>query len=329
MSLRAICSSFEISLTDRAPDQERRRAFKPGQSCELLVDGETVITGFIDAVRASFSAEDHSISVSGRDKAGDLQDCSTASKPGTWKDRSLLNIARDICSPYGISVTSDVDLAPNFKSFKTKEGETAASAVRRMAAYRGAMVTSDSHGRLLITRAGKNRTGAGLIENKNILAASATQSWAQRHSTITVKGVETGGNIFNTATVVSPSGSASDPELAGRYRPLIMVAEATGNNVTLKQNALWEVSRRIAEGYKANVSVQGWRHAGGIWRPNTRVKLQHLWLLTRAELLIVGVRFSHDAARGTSTDLELAPPEAYDILPQPEPKKEEGGLFGD
>lgn len=328
MSLRAISSGFEISLTDRTPQQDRRRAFRAGDACELQIDGETLVTGYLDAVRASFDEQNHSIAVAGRDKAGDLQDSSVASKPGTWKNRDLLQIAREICAPFGIAVNSDVNLAPAFKSFKTKEGETVAAALRRMASYRGAMVTSDGFGGVMITRAGQAGTGAALIENTNILAASATQSWAQRHSQITVKGIETGGDLFDTAAVVAPAGIASDPELSGRHRPLILVAEQTANGVTLEQNARWEVSRRVAEGYKANITLQGWRHAGGIWRPNRLVKLRHPWLLADAELLIETCRFSHDAERGTRAELDLVPRQAFDILPQPEPKKEEGGLFG-
>ena len=56
--------------------------FSLGDKCEILIDDDTVITGFIEILNVSYDANSHVISLTGRDKTGDLLDSTLRKLPG-------------------------------------------------------------------------------------------------------------------------------------------------------------------------------------------------------------------------------------------------------
>jgi hypothetical protein len=60
---------------------------------------DTVLTGYVDSVSPKFDASSRTFAVSGRDKAGDLVDCSIEGQPAQWVNLSMLQIARSWRSP--------------------------------------------------------------------------------------------------------------------------------------------------------------------------------------------------------------------------------------
>ena len=113
--LESLSGIFDLGLTERWPGQQMPRAINPGDSCALKVDGELLITGFVDDVEPSFDAESHTLTVRGRDKAGYLVDCSAINSPGQWSGQTLDQIATALCSPFGIRVLTETDVGDPFK----------------------------------------------------------------------------------------------------------------------------------------------------------------------------------------------------------------------
>lgn len=89
--------------------------YSRGAACRVLVDGLAVITGYVDDVRISCSASEHSVTVRGRDKTGDLVDCCAPSMQ--LAGASLAVIARNLCAPFGIEVVDAIgtEAVPGFK----------------------------------------------------------------------------------------------------------------------------------------------------------------------------------------------------------------------
>ncbi len=64
-------------------------------------------------------------------------------------------------------------------------------------------------------------------------------------------------------------------------------------------------------------TLQGWRDPkGALWRPNALVKVEDPWLGIERDLLIVSAAFTLSETGGSTTELELAPKEAYELLPE-------------
>ncbi|MDR2187038.1 MAG: hypothetical protein LBE62_03175 [Azonexus sp.] len=310
-SMEQCANGFELTVTERWPGQAANRPIRPGLRCTLTLAGETVISGYVDDVEPSYDKTAHSLAVRGRDATGDIVDCSAIHQGGQWVNATLLQIARDLCQPFGIAVLAETDVGAPFQSFNIEEGETAFECLERAARQRAVLLVSDARGGLAITRAGKDRAASALVEGENILDAKATLSWKDRYSQITVKGQSRATEYYDPEPAASASATATD-SVINRYRPLIMLAEAHGANDTIKDRAAWEQAVRRGRGKRATVSVQGWtERPGALWRPNTLVSVTSpmLWL-KEADMLIVGVNYTLDN-NGARAALSLAAPEAF------------------
>ncbi len=312
--IEQIAGTFDLSVTERWSGQNTPRPIKPGAACEVAIDGQAVITGYVDDVHLSYDAETHTVSVSGRDKTGDLVDCSAIHGGGQWAKRTLAQIAGDICKPFGISVIDNAAAATVFGSYTVQESETAFECIERAARMRAVLLMSDGLGNLIITRAGKSRLGTQLVKGENILKATGEFSWRDRFSRYTVKGQAQGSDAGWADTVAQQKGVVTDASI-NRYRPLIVIAEDQGYAATFKQRAEWERNVRAGRGATAVVTVQGWVHGGGLWQPNTLVRIEDDFLSLNEDLLISAVAFSLSDS-GTTTDLTLTGPQVFDLLPE-------------
>ena len=313
-SIEQIAGTFDLEITERWPGNPAATPIKPGQACQLLLDGEVVITGFVDVVSPEYDAGRHAIRVSGRDKTGDLVDCSAIYKSGQWLNVKFDQLARDLLKPYGIKLIVEGDVGSAFSSWNIQEGETVFECLDRAARMKALLLTSNAEGDLVVTRAGKARLVHGLVEGGNIKAARADFSWKERFSSYVVKGqgrLGADGESMHSAA----KGSIAD-DIVTRHRPLVVVAESHSKNATLRDRAEWERNVRRGRSARASITAQGWRHpGGGLWQPNMLVPITSpfLWL-DNAELLIVGCTYTLDGQGGTLTELAVAKPEAFDLL---------------
>ncbi|WP_420055766.1 phage baseplate assembly protein [Escherichia coli] len=79
---------------------------REGQPCTFRLGTDTLLTGYIDDFIPSYDADNVEIRVMGRDKTGDLVDCSVVHSSGNGKACGL-NSAADVCRPFGITVITE------------------------------------------------------------------------------------------------------------------------------------------------------------------------------------------------------------------------------
>lgn len=315
LGMEQLAGSFDLTLIDRWPGLAQPRPVKAGQRCVLRLHGEVLISGYIDEVEAEISAEAHIITVRGRDATGDLVDCAvlqSRSRTGQWRNRTLAQIASDVCAPFGIPVIAQTDSAL-LRSANVQEGETAYELLDRLAKQAGRLLLTDGKGNLVIAAPATTIIGTELREGRNVLTARATTSWAERFSLYVLKGQRPYTDSDTPSASAHVSARREDPELtaAGRYRPLVILADEHGGNA--QQHIDWEAHVRAGRGTRAHITVPGWTHAAGVWRPNTRVKVSCPTLQTDDVLMISSVRFALDNEQGMLTELELADPDAFDV----------------
>lgn len=321
--MEQISGAFEIGVTERWPGQAQHWPIQLGAECRLLVDGEPLITGYVDDRNQSYDAAQHTISIVGRDKTADLVDCAAIWPGGEWKNRNLAEVAAYLCEPYGIKVIAETDVGARHPVYGLEPGESAFECIERFARFRGVLPLSDGLGNLLLTRATKDaRVSTALVYGKNILRASGQFSWRERFSHYTVKGQEVIGMTGQ------PVGKAEDEEVkASRYRPRVLIAEDCGNNVNFRTRAEWERNVRYGRSQVANYTIQGWRHAAGIWHPNTLVMVTDPQMEFDArEFLIVSVSLLYDES-GSRTELKLMPRETFDRIPLPDKNLEQAQML--
>lgn len=315
--IEQISGTFELGITDRWAGQSKPWPIRPGGSCTVSIDGELVITGYVDAVFPQFDATQHGITVIGRDKTGDLVDCSAIHGSGEWRDRRLINIARDLAKPFGVEVFEDVEAGSVSKKWSIQEGETVFEALDRAARMRGVLLVVDAKGNLHITRAGSERVSTSLDQGQNVKAGTGNFRFDDRYSEYICKGQDIGSNFSTAGQNASPKpGVANDKEVR-RYRPLIVIAEEFANAGKLGTRALWEAAVRLGRSIRPMITVQGWRHASGLWVPNRLVRCNLPFFNIKDDMLIVSVEYLLNEG-GTVCNLELCRREAFKLIPLPE-----------
>ncbi|EDL0131902.1 phage tail protein [Salmonella enterica subsp. enterica serovar Kottbus] len=322
-SLEHLAGSFELELM--IPGQPVPDSISPGLPLKLQINGVTVITGYLDTVKYKITATSNKITITGRDKTGDLVDCSAVFKGSQWHNRTLEQIAGDLCKPFGIRViwqVSDATAAKPFATFTLQLSETVSDALTRAARHRGVLVTSNADGDLVFTQAGNQQTDT-LELGKNLLDADFTDDWRNRYSEYLVKGHGGGGGHKGeakaAALLAAPKGRTADTVVT-RYRPKVILADHKITADGGRQRAIREERRAIARSERFIATVKGWfRDGGALWDVNllTRVIAPRVNVDMR-DLLICQVEFTLNAKEGEVTRLTLAPRDGFIVPAEPD-----------
>lgn len=362
-SIEQLAGTFSLDVTERWPDQTEAWAIEPGAACTVKIGGDVMITGYVDSVGVKLSPTDHTITVQGRDKTGDLVDCSP--EPKEWVGLTFEAIAFELLAPFGIGLVTQLETGAGGyqpkKPGKAKEpakaagsgggklpkkaansGETVHKLLEKLAKIQGVLLISDRTGGLMVTRAGLNGRATDVLAiGQNLKSVDYERSFANLFSKITVKGQSVGATIPGqavlmgansvkpTATVVRGAGAApgatTGSAAVGRYRPLIIMAEEQADQQRCKTRAEWEAGTREAKSKKISVKVQGWRQSdGALWTINTLVRMRCQFVREDEDLLIASLEYSIDLSGGTVCTMVLQSPKAYDVLKEI-PKPTAGG----
>jgi len=313
--LETMTGSYSLGITDTATAEAIKQIF-PGQSCSVEIDGTPIITGYIDDVDVSYSKDSHGLTVQGRDASADLVDCSAVHDTGRWTTQTTLQIVQDLCKPFGIKVTAEVEMGKPWSDFHLQTGETVYEALERVCRWEGVLATSDGLGGLLLTRAGVSGKNGGLRLGDNLLSGDGHHSFRDRQSEITVLGQLGGSDYVSPAQTAGPKAVGKDPNIS-RYRPLIVMAEIARDGDNFARRAAWEISNRAGRSRRATVAVQGWRDAdGALWATNRMVSIDDGLLGIGEDFVLTNVKFTLDE-NGTRSELSLMPKEAFLLDPIP------------
>lgn len=330
-SIERMAGEFALKLSLKPDEPYLQGGILDGSSCEVLVNDQVILRGYIDSISHSFDDRAAWVNISGRDAVGDLIDCAaTVDGPFEFTNQKLDKILGSILAPYKIPVKYLADTGAPFARIAIQPGESAFELIERLCRYRALLPISDGLGGLLIISPGIAVRSSGQLvygEGGNILSGSLDINSSDRFSLYVVKGQQEGQDETSAEAVASPEGRAADP-LVKRYRPKVLTGEGQGYEMTLNQRAQWEASFARARGIRANYRVQGWFIADSeeMWQINTIVKVTDAIRGLARDFLIAGVTFSR-SSNGTITDFELSLPEAFDLPAEKEPSSDD--IVGD
>jgi prophage tail gpP-like protein len=326
-------SAFEITATERYPDQVGSVAIAAGSACQIQIGSDLVLTGYVDRVMPTISAGNHAVRIQGRSKVSDLVDCSVTPDVITGmqvQTSSLLDLAQQIAKPFGVGVKSltgdnvPVSIPGNGISshqgqplvFNVVLSETGYEVIERVARYAQVLVYDDTDGSMILARAGTNSMASGFAQGVNVQSASASFSMDQRYSQYLPM-------LMSYEFFGQNSGSDSFPTVfdktVPRYRPLVVISEQFGpNGYYAVQRANWEMARRYGRSQAVRIVCDSWRDSSGaLWQPNTlaQIYLPALKLTPTDLWLISEVTFARDGDRGTTAEVTLMPKEAFTQQP--------------
>lgn len=320
-SIETVAGAFDLTCTENVGGDAAQWPLRPNQKCKILVNGQTVIDGYIDKVSIDVSDSAHGIAVSGRDKTGDLVDCAAVHSPAQWRNIKLLDLVKILVAPFGLEVILETVADTPLAVFKLEPAETAFAAIERACKLRGVLPVQ-ARGALVLTHVGTERTATPLVYGGNIKSATADFDFSDRFSTYTVSGQRAGNDTDNGKAVAHVKEQVADTGIT-RYRPFVKQADGQATAAVARRQAEWEKQVREARSTTLSCTVAGWTQQNGqVWDINLLAAVEAAILGVTGDLLISAVEYSYDDS-GEITKMELKRPDAY--LPDPEDvKKAEG-----
>jgi prophage tail gpP-like protein len=299
-------ADFDLSVSERwangAPGEENVWQILPGESCEIRFEGETVLTGYVDAYRPSYDANNHAIRLTGRSKTCDFVDSSVmvpigAAGGGQFKGMTVGAIARSLAQPFGIEVVIEQEGPPE-PEVQVQQGETCFALVERLSRLQELLVTDDALGRLVLTRAGAGQASTALRHGVNILSASADLDHSKRFSEYVVKAQRPG----NRTKDGGGSGAGDD---WGEVQP-IAIPLATSEEAAFRR---LRYIPNISQRYRAQMQLQQRASGGTTTAPKTLTQIagtvRDPGVTRYRPHLIVAEAQTDDAAAAKRADWEM------------------------
>lgn len=314
----SLAGSFALTVASKESTAAANWEIADGAPCKVTLAGATLITGHVDTITRAIGPEERGLELRGRDKTADLVDCSALHTPGSWRGRTLQEIASELLEPFGIALELAGDTGAPFKRFALQQGETVFAALERMARYRGLVLWSRGDGRVRIGAPDTGNRAGSLVEGVNVTTARGDRDTGDRFSEYLVKGQASGDDERSGAAVAQVQAQASDSGV-GRYRPLLLIGEEQSDTASLQARADWEASVRQGRARPASITAPGWFGDNGVpWHHGARVYCAIPSIRLQGDMLIERVRLTRSAEDGTLAELSVVPPEAWAQLAEAE-----------
>lgn len=323
-TVETLAGSFVLKLapTSQTAGREFRARARVGAACVVRMDGVPLITGHVEMT----DGLDTEVTVSGRDKTGDLVDCSVPLRD--WKNVFLQRLAATLCEPFGIEVVVRPEAAGTapFEKVTSEQEETVFDFLDRLARQRGLRLWTEGDGRLQLGQPGDELSPLELHFGVNCRNRRVRRDGSELFSKVEVFTPEGQPKVLSAETK-APSGSATD-DAVERYRPLSIQAEQPGTVTEMKERAEEELRNRRARALRAAYSVIGWRdESETIWPAGKIVGLRDRDEgFDGTRLLLAEAKFVFNDQVGEATTLTLVPPEALNRAVEPETEAV-GGAF--
>lgn len=323
-SVERMPSGFALETTELDPAEPGVAVAAPGESAEIYLGEELVLTGWVDTYTVDYDSGEHRVQVQGRSLTEDLVDCSALPPNNIWEifPQSLSEAAHLVIDPFGIGLSlpdGDVTIDSHIPGFPINPGMTCAQLLTDVAEATQRLMWDDAQGRLVFSKVGTQRAGSALVEGENCEIGRSRLSFAQAHSLVVVIGQKPLPSPDGPSDKIYQNevGRSETNGKIGRFRPLLVPRDNIGIDPEKwpKQWADWLLAREYGRGFIAEITVTGWRDgSGALWTPNTVVNVACPRLKMEQDLVIAQARWMR-GPNGTQTALTCMPAEA--LAPPP------------
>lgn len=330
-SLDNNCGQF--SLTSSNPF-DQSYPLRIGDSVQFIVNGISVINGFIDKITASGDLDGHRLVIAGRDKVSDLIDSSVPDSVKSMKGPITLKaMAERIISALGASIKV-IDSTGGIDSFGADDLQAAESGQKCMeflvsfARKRQVYLITNGSGDLVIFKPLGQKVRTPLLHvrsgaSNNVKTAELELDVSQRFAKYVVrsqKNVAADPFAGISKSTVSVTGTALDPEIrASRYLEIKGEQAMTADEGT--QRAKEESNLRRAKGLTYTATLYGdSQNDGSPWDIGFLADAFDDYNGVRGELLMFAVSTSVSIEAGSVTTIGCSPADAYRAIAKPSRK---------
>ena len=334
-----------LRLTERLPGQPGLLSIDPGATCQVMVGQDLVITGYVDTYEGQVSMQEHQVSITVRSATEDLVDCAAGVTSGqessarmTFHAANILQLATDLCAPFGITVTepdgegdSLVSTGDGIPQFTIQLNQSVYDVLEPRAQWKQLLLIDGADGNLVLAKVGTKAAASGFTMPASAMSARVGFRKQDRYTIylpalfafdaafdVSAATHSVSGNYF--APVKDDAAFKGQPrrDSQPRYRPHFVVSDQNIFNIVLSENlAQWEKSRRYGRSQAVTVTVSLWRdQAGGLWTPNTLAPVDIPVLkLSKLTWIVSEVTYYKGFGGPTRAEVTLMPPEAFQPAP--------------
>lgn len=284
-----------------------------GAPVVVRVDGETVLTGRVDEISHQVSKTAHSFTMSGRDHAAVLLDCSA---PIFTKQMvSLKELCTALTRDFGIPQPRiDADSTRIREKVNVEPGDSAWDALVHAAEANGLWPWFEPDGTLVIGGPDYSQPVVATLvlhydgRGNNVLNLDKTESVTERYSQVTVLG-QTHGTASESGKH-NLTATARDSGISW-YRPKIVTDHEADNYAVCLDRARKLISDSRLKGMTLTAQVQGHRIVGAtdaaplLWKPGQRVYVVSEPHGIEAVFFLMARKFTRNRSEGTRTTLTL------------------------
>lgn len=327
-SIETISGSFSFSATSSVSNVF---PIKAGAPCSVYVGNTQVIKGYVDTVDVSYDAEQHSISIRGRDITADLVD-STIAEVKEFTGFSLTSIIQKVLSDNNLSDIKVINetgttLAP-FEDYSPSSSPVSQSIFDFIESYarkRQVLLTTDGTGNITISRS-STTIAPVVLENRvngsfnNIKSATASYNFTDRYNKYTLfsgqssAGFATGADI-EYENVASQKGTSIDSSIRPS-RTTQIISNTSDSNQNLAQLATWTKNLAKARSIEYTCTVYNYFQDDAEttpWTPNLLVQVNDDFADISATMLIKSVEYNLSVDGGSTTTLTLVDKDVYTL----------------
>lgn len=281
-----------------------------GQSCEVIINDETILTGIIGNQRHDKSKGNRSLRITGRDLACLLVDCSAPQI--NVKGMTVLDAAKKLVAPwskYIPKVELKAEKNPTLDKIDIEPSETAWQALTHIANSVGLHVWFEADGTLIVGGADyRSPPVATLCWSKNDTRRNVENVMIERDSDSRYS------EVTFLAQSHGKSGNSAKHDLKWVYKdpsmdlhkPKTVVVADADNLENLQRQAKKQLSDWKLEGFTLTITVGDHKTADGkLWEAGQRVHYIDEEEGIDAIFFVMGRRFSLSRMGGTQTELRL------------------------
>lgn len=290
-----------------------------GMLVNVLVGGEVVLTGYVDDIDHPIGKAAHPFSMTGRDLAADLVDCSAPIFSA--KMVGLQQIIKMIVSSFGLTKTPSIDAEDTRirEKINIEPGDTAWDALARVAEANGLWPWFEPDGTLVV--GGPDYSSpivAHLIIRKsgkgnNALSINKHESMIGRYSDVTVLGQAHGTDTEPGRHSLRAGARDTDLSCTTRYRPKIVTDHECDSVAVCRDRARKLIADGRLNGLTLTVEVKGHRIVapgtefdGLLWKPGMRVMVTSEAHNIKEQIFFMMARkFKRSRSDGTRSVLTL------------------------
>ncbi|MCK5020816.1 MAG: hypothetical protein KAS32_27590 [Candidatus Peribacteraceae bacterium] len=324
-----VSGSFSFGST---ADEQNRLPVREGDKIEVVVDQNTVLTGFVEGINSGAAPDKHDFVATGRDILADLIDSTLGPVKEFTGSVQLIDICKAVIE--GINLSNDVSVFDEtgsgiagptlsllpFSEYDITSGDIGIKAfdfLEHFARKRQVFLTTDGLGNLILSRNNgikfpvKLKTG----KNGNLKTANKVIDNTERYNVYTAHSQLNPIRMVpgtNPTDLVQQKGLAEDPEIRSS-RIFAFNAEESSDSLTAKDRAIWEANIRRARSLTYTGTVQGHSANGRLWIPNVLVDVDDPLNHIQATLLIRSVRYNSSLDLGNTTTLDMTFRSAYTL----------------